>query len=98
MAPRPQHAAPHSFDRRPGTAPVSSPRQHRLFASNVPLVAVETHGALRRPAGREIMEAMGTADVIVLIFATMVSKLVFLGWVIHWLRRKAILDEAWEHE
>ncbi len=44
------------------------------------------------------MGNMGTADVIVLILAGMVSKLVFLGWVIYWLNRKAVMDEAWEHE
>lgn len=44
------------------------------------------------------MGVMGTADIIVLVFATMVSKLLFLAWVIHWLRRKAVLDEAWEYE
>ena len=37
-------------------------------------------------------------EVIIVVMATMVSKLVLLVWAIIWLHRKAVKDEAWEHE
>lgn len=50
-----------------------------------------------RMGGRALGQ-MGTFDVIVLVLASMVSKLVFFAWAVYWLHRKAIKDEAWEHE